>query len=402
MEILFLSQVLPYPLDAGPKTRAYYVLRHVSKQNAITLLAFSRPTDPPEAIDHLRQICQRVITVPMHRSRLRDGLALARSLAAGRSFIIARDDSLEMQTRVRRLLDEQTFDFIHSDQIWMAQYVLGLNVQTFKPSNVRTVLDQHNAAHLIPRRMAANTRNPLFRRFLDLEARRLAQYEARACQQFDHVIWVTKEDQESLERLNVGTFQRSTVIPICVDPSGVHSVHPLPVEPNILFVGGMHWPPNAEAMRWFVGEVLPRVRAQIPEVRFCLVGKQPLRELRSAEGVTATGYVEDLEPYWKQSRLVVAPLLAGGGMRVKILDAWAHGLPVVSTSIGAEGLIFENGENILIADSPLGFSEAILRILREPELAVKLGQRGRDWVESHYDWQHVYTAWDDIYQQKER
>jgi glycosyltransferase involved in cell wall biosynthesis len=116
-----------------------------------------------------------------------------------------------------------------------------------------------------------------------------------------------------------------------------------------------------------------------------------------ADFIEAPGYVENVEPFWARSQVFIVPLHAGGGMRVKILDAWAQGLPVVSTTVGAEGLHYQNGENILIADTPEAFAQAVLAVLRDPGLAGRLAAAGRQNVEQHYDWRRIYPAWDAIY-----
>jgi glycosyltransferase involved in cell wall biosynthesis len=145
-------------------------------------------------------------------------------------------------------------------------------------------------------------------------------------------------------------------------------------------------------------EVLPRLREQFPGVRFCAVGKMPPDEIKDIPGVETPGYIEDVEPYWAQCRLFVVPLRAGGGMRVKILDAWARRVPVVSTTIGAEGLTYQDGEDILIADSPDQMAEQIITVLRSDETAQRIARAGRANVERHYDWRGIYSAWNRVYE----
>ncbi len=409
---LFLTQVLPYPLDAGPKLRAYYTLRHLAARYAVTLVSFVRDSDRPESIAHLEQFCERVITVPMRRSWLRDGLSLACSLVTGEPFLITRDRVPDMAVRLKALFSEnpqpaignQQFDVIHADQLWMAPYALVAGAEAVKHGyRPKLVLDQHNAVHLIPRRLADSARNPLSRYLLSLEAAHMARYESRLCQQFDHVVWVTAEDQQAVQAIsNQQSSTSDRVIPICLDPSATVCHLPSAISHllAILFLGGMHWPPNADGVRWFVRDVLPRIWARVPGTRFFAVGKNPLPEIQLQNGagrVVAPGYVDEPQEYWERSRVFVVPLRAGGGMRVKILDAWARGLPVVSTTIGAEGIAYRHGDNILIADTPEDFAEAVVNVLSDDELAERLARRGRATVEEHYDWRKVYGAWDEVY-----
>lgn len=395
MNVLFLSQILPYPLDAGPKTRAYYVLRYLAQGHHVTLLSFVRETDRPSALDHLRTFCDTVYTVPMRRSRLKDIQYLAQSLGANTPFLIARDTVPEMAERVRQLMSSGEFDAVHADQLWMAPYAL--LARDAAPSQRRPylVLDQHNAVFQIPRRLANDEGNPFKRRVLEMEARKLMRYEVEVCGRFDHVAWVTREDRAALPAVS----SPSTIIPICVDPE---AQLPLPRRADahrVTFLGGLHWPPNAEGMAWFAREVWPHVQAQAPEAVLTVIGKNPPQALLDLSGpqVEITGYVDDPRPYLAETAAFIVPLHAGGGMRVKILDAWLWGLPLVTTTIGAEGIRVRDGYNALVADTAQGLADAVARLLRDGSLAQSIASAGRATVEAEYDWRAVYRAWQAIY-----
>ena len=404
MRILFLTQVLPYPLDAGPKVRAYYTLRHLAARgHAITLVSFVRGSDTSQAVEHLRDHCERVITVPLQRTRWQDGLALGRSLLTGEPLLIARDHAAPMYKCLQGLVDEWHFDAIHSDQLWMAPYALAARARAERRfEKPRLILDQHNAVFLIPRRMATQAHNPITRWGYRRESTQMAAFEARTCLAFDRVVTVTGEDQHHLLLLyqNGRRPGFAGVIPICVDPGPTPDMRQTTEAAETLFIGGMHWPPNADGVEWFAREVLPLVRAQVPGVRFTAIGKQPPQSLQAemlVGGIHAPGYVDELQPFWARSSVFVVPLRAGGGMRVKILDAWAQGVPVVSTTIGAEGLTYSPGESILLADSASEFARAVIRLLTDQALADRLARGGRATIEKHYDWRTVYAAWDGVY-----
>ncbi len=398
MHILFLSQVLPYPLDAGPKVRSYYVLRHLARRHPVTLLTFIRQTDQPADIGHLCNFCQAVHTVPMRRSRLTDLKFLTHSLFTGQPFLIARDYVPAMVTKINQLLTENSFDAIHADQLWMAQYARAASAAQ---PRAKLVLDQHNAVHLIPRRLAADTTNPLKRLILRREARVMARYEAKICRQFDHTVWVTALDRQAVDSLPAEASSRqaaSTVIPICTDPPAVQPFSGADGRRRITFLGGLHWPPNAEGILWFAQAIFPQIVAACPNTALTVIGQRPPAGL-AGPGVEITGYVSDLTPYLAETAVFLVPLRAGGGMRVKILDAWSWGLPVVSTTIGAEGIETRHGENILIADTPAEFAQAVIQVLENPALAGRLRQGGRQTVTEKYNWRTTYAAWDDIYRE---
>jgi polysaccharide biosynthesis protein PslH len=421
MRILFLTQVLPYPLDAGPKIRAYYVLRHLSQAHAVTLVSFVRPTDTAEAVTHLGTFCEAVHTVSMVRSRPRDAAFAMQSVLTNRPFIIARDWVPAMARLIDRLVAEagaqgRPFDAVHADQLWMAPYALRAAGAPYNRRRPLSVLDQHNAVHLIPGRLAEGEASRLKRALLRGEARKMARYEVETCRQFDRVVWVTRQDHEAVEiqggdgksqeaSPTGGTAHRipnSAVIPICGDAEETGVVERRPGAQRVTFLGGLHYPPNAQGVLWFAEWVWPRVVAHVPEAVLTVIGKSPPASLAGGRLPVAncevTGYVEDPRPYLEQTAAFVVPLLAGGGMRVKIVDAWLWGLPVVSTAIGAEGIETRPGENIVIADNPEAFAQATVRLLRHPEERERLAGAGRRWAEERYNWRTAYAAWGAVYE----
>jgi len=390
MRILFLSQLLPLPLDAGPKIRSYYVLRYLAEAgHEVTLVCLVRPSDRKEDVDALGRICRSVHTIPIVRSRwknIRDGI---RSLSAREPFLILRDRIPEMHRALAELTAGRSFDAVHSDQLWMAPYGLKHAGPGLK------VLDQHNAVFTIPTQLAANQRNPLLRVFLQREAAKLAAFERSACRRFDRVVWVTDGDKKAVFPQD----DPGPVIPIAVDPSCCSPL-PRPDPFRITFLGGMHWPPNAEGILWFVRYIWPEVSRAAPGAVLTLIGKGAPRSLLKKDAnskVEIAGFVPDLQPYLSETAAFIVPLRSGAGMRVKILDAWNWGLPVVSTSVGADGIRAVHDDNILIADDAESFSSGILRILQDRKLSRRLSENGRSTVESLYDWRKVYPAWDGVY-----
>jgi glycosyltransferase involved in cell wall biosynthesis len=404
--VLFLTQVLPYPLSSGAKIRAYYVLRHLAQRHKVTLLSFVREDDRPEYAARMEKICESVHTVPMRRSRLRDLRAVIIAGLTGRSAIIVRDEIKEMHIALKGLVEELEFDVVHADQTSMAQYALYAKSQIPDAEARRTtrlVLDAHNALYRIPERMAAHESNSLKRLALQREARALARYEAQAYQSFDHVVFVTDEDRQMLEERLTGDDygSRFTTIPICVDPQEKSLVDRVEEPRAVTHLGTMFWPPNVEGVVWFAREVFPQLVAAMPEVRFVVIGKDPPQEVcdlpEQVPNVEVTGYVHDPAPYLAHTAVFIVPLHAAGGMRVKIVDAWCWGVPIVSTSIGAEGIDVQDGENLLIADTSDTFADAVMRVLQDPTLGDHLRENGRRWVQEQYDWRRVYAQWDTVY-----
>jgi glycosyltransferase involved in cell wall biosynthesis len=394
MRILFMSQLLPLPLDAGPKIRSYYVLRYLAEAgHEVTLLCFIRPGDSSQDISQLRKICGSVEAISLVRSQVRDIAHGLRSLFSSTPFLIQRDQLASMQQKVEQITGDRSFDALHADQLWMAPYVMRCPNPTLK------VLDQHNAVFMVARRMAEHHHNPVTKALLNREASKLENFEHFTCEHFDRVVWVTEEDRRRIGSNDNGHRSRNTVIPIATDPSTQMPVkRPQPF--RVTFLGGMHWPPNSEGILWFADTVWPRVTRVVPSAVLTLIGKgAPRRLLRQycATRLDVPGYVPDLKQYLSETAVFVVPIRSGAGMRVKILDAWCWGLPVVSTSLGAEGIQATDGENLLIADDAESFADRVTRVLQDGSVARRLSENGRSAVEMFYDWRKVYKAWDQIY-----
>jgi glycosyltransferase involved in cell wall biosynthesis len=396
--ILYLTQVLPYPLNTGARVRQYYVLRYLSQKHEVTLVSFVREEDKPEHSAHLKTVCADVQTTPMLRSRMRDMQAVVKGIARQQPIVIARDEIAPMKQLLTDLLARQQFDVIQADQVSMSQYGL-------TGHGLCRVLDLHNAMYVVTERLAENEPNTLKRLVIRREARALARYEATVCARYDRVTFVTNDDRGLIER-QIQRFHvpvpsdRFMTIPICVDPGEKLPIRSVERPFRITSLGVMLWPPNAEGAAWFAREVWPAIRARHPELVFTVAGKNPpdyLTQLNGRDNIEVLGYVSDLDRLLAETAVFVVPLRAGGGMRVKILDTWCWALPMVSTTIGAEGITIRDGENILIADTPQAFGAAVQRAYTDAALNQRLRQSGRQWVEQHYDWHTVYRAWDNVY-----
>ena len=397
--VLFLTQVLPWPLDAGAKMRAYYVLRHLAHSHQVTLVSFVRPEDPPEALEHLATFCGAVHTVPMVRSLALNLRAGGKAVVTGQPLIIVRDEIAAMHALMRSLVTEQAFDVVHADQTSMAQYGLYARDAAPRSQRPRAVFDVHNALFRIYAQMAQDETRPLWRAFYWRETRALRRYEQRLWSQFDAAVFVSDYD-----RVAVGAPAEDrpglATIPICAAP-GDKTLVPMHAQPQtVLHLGTMFWPPNVQGMLWFAREVWPIVARQEPEARLVIIGRRPPAEVEAlAEDprIEVTGYVEDPTPYLADTAAFLVPLHAGAGMRVKIMDAWSWGTPVVTTTLGAEGIDVTDGEDALVADDVQGYAAAVLRLLREPALRQRLRENGHRQAQTAYNWEIRYKEWDRVY-----
>jgi glycosyltransferase involved in cell wall biosynthesis len=415
MRILFLTQIIPYPPDAGPRVKTWHVLRYLAEQgHRLTLASFVRPEEE-QYIPIVREICQAVYTIPIKRSRLRDVGYWLRSNLSGRPFLIERDDLGEMHALVKQIVETEKVDVIHADQLTMTLYGLPY-IRRGKPANglsgsARPVLifDAHNAVWTIVGRMRDNARWFL-KPVAGLEAARVKRYEGKVVSEFDFTLAVTEPDRKAL--LEAVKFSANgaaspephfCVVPIAVDTHQTQPVSRQPGSLNIMTMGTLHYPPNADGIRWFTQEVFPLVRDHIPKATLTIVGKNPPADFLQLQEqfpgvISVTGYVPDLTPYMEKAAIMVVPVRAGGGMRVRILEAFARGLPVVTTTIGLEGIDARPGEEVLVADTPVDFADTVTRLLKDQVLQDTLAAKGRQLAKRCYDWHVILGKMDEIYQ----
>jgi glycosyltransferase involved in cell wall biosynthesis len=409
MNILFLTQIVPFPPDAGPKVKTWHVLRFLAGQgHSVTLVSFVRPEEEPH-LPALADVCADVHAVPIRRSRMADAGYMVRSYLTGRPFLVERDDLRPMQEAVNRLVVERDFDFIHADQLTMVQFALraaGLPLKK-KP---KVIFDAHNAVWSIVERMRENARWFL-KPILGVETRRVKRYEGDLLKTVDHVLAVTDIDRAGLEAaLNFSKVKPGdrlapiSTVPIAVDTRQLKPIQRPPASKTIVTLGTLHYPPNADGIRWFFNEVFPLVQKRVPDAKLTIIGKNPPQDFlefasRHAGRVTVTGYVPELPPYLAESAIIVVPVRAGGGMRVRILEAFAYAMPVVTTTIGLEGIQAELERDVFVADTAEDFARRAADLLENTAMQEKLSSNGRKLAETKYDWQVVLSAMKKIYEQ---
>lgn len=422
MRILFLTQIIPYPPDAGPKVKTWHVLRYLAEAgHEVILASFVRPEEE-RYVPVLRQVCSVVHTVPIRRSRLADIGYWLRSNLTGRPFLIERDDLPAMRSLVQRIVTEEPIDVIHADQLTMTLYALPYARRGVEDSDVgnassrghlpMTLFDAHNAVWTIVERMGNNA--PWFLKPLaKLEARRVKRYEGEVVQQFSFTLAVTEPDRLALEeavRFSLNKAQADhppiRVVPIAVDTHQLQPVHRKNNSKEIVTLGTLHYPPNADGIRWFARDVFPFIRQQEPAATLTIIGKNPPADFYQLQAqypgvIKVTGYVPDLTPYLEEAAVMVVPVRAGGGMRVRILEALARGMPLVTTTIGLEGIAARHGKEVLVADSAEDFAHAVMGLLADDGLQTRLARQGRLLAEARYDWQVVLSAMDVIYRPRE-
>lgn len=396
MRVLVLTQVLVYPPDAGPKIKTLQVLQHLAAHHDVVYCTFVRSEKEVQAAEKLSEFCRRVITVPLSRSRVGDVRFLIESLMTGDSFLLRRDYRVSMQETVRRLVQEESIDVLHVDQ---------LNMMRFVPPEWQgtVILDEHNAVWQVFERLRKGETNPLKRWFLGREARIIGKLEGKACQRAQVVLAVSTQDEQALKMV-AGESVPVEVVPITVDAE-----HFTPVlqarnpQPNrLLTIGTMFWLPNSEGVSWWLRGGYELLRNMCPDLTYDIVGARPPHTLQvlagQYKGVTVHGYVSYALPFWTGASVLAVPILSGGGVRVKILEAMAMGVPVVSTTIGCEGLNVRHAEHLLVADTPEAFAHAVKRIFQDKSLAHELARNARQLILEQYDAKVALRTLDAVYE----
>jgi glycosyltransferase involved in cell wall biosynthesis len=267
------------------------------------------------------------------------------------------------------------------------------------PRGIPVIADCHNVEHDSLSRVARTSPSRVRRLYSAALARRLVDDEATCAGGCDALLCVSERDRQLFAAMVPGTPTR--LMPNGVDPGFFSPGGADRLPASMVFTGTMNYPPNDTGIRWFVEQILPLIAAGVPGTRLTIVGAGPSRAVqRSAtERVRITGYVEDVRPFLERAEVCVVPILAGGGTRLKILEAMAMGTPVVSTSVGCEGLDLRDGEHLLVADGPGEFARAVLRLFREPGLCSDLALRARETVRERFGWERVGSELRAVYEE---
>lgn len=404
MRVLMLTQVVPNPPDAGPKIKTHYALRTLMEEHDIELITFARSPAEVEAAEGLKAWCARVTVVPLRRRRELEPYYAARGWSAGTPFLVARDARRVMADAVRRRLAVGGIDILHADQLSMAQYL-----RLAKGTSVQTVFDAHNAVWELVRELASRQPTPAHRLAAELEWRLLRRYERALCRHSDLLLTVSARDRAALTRGSADA-PSAMVIPIGVEVEMIPFVPPAEDATRLLSVATMHYPPNAEAIRWFRDAVWPLVTGVYGKAVVDIVGPRPPEDLlrwgASDTRVSVHGYVDDVDDLYRRAAVFIVPLRSGSGVRVKVLEAMARGVPVVSTSIGIEGLEVQHNKHLLVSDTPQDFARSIGHMLDAPARRVAFASAARTLVRERYDWRRcnrpLLTAYQNLASQANR
>jgi len=387
MRVLFLTSRFPADPRSGDRRRACEQLRLLASRHAVTLLGFDDGGGDPALRRQLADACEQVVRVPRERTGMLARAALA--LPGALPLQVAAHASPRLRRAFDAAVGGAAFDLVHVQLSRLGPFVPAAGV-------LPCVVDFVDALSLNMARRAAFDRGPA-RLVAALEARRLARYERALCTRITRGVASSARDLEAL-----GHAANLRLVPNGVDPAEFAFTDAPRDESSIVFSGNLGYFPNVDAMAWFAA-LMPRIRAARPTAELRLVGARPaarlLRLAARTPGMRVVGPVARIQPHLARAAVAIAPMRAGSGQQLKILEAMATGTPVVASATAAAAIEARPGRELLVADDADGFVDAVLRVLGDRALAAALARNARDLVERRYTWRASALALEQVWQE---
>jgi glycosyltransferase involved in cell wall biosynthesis len=395
MRILWVNTNFMHPTNKGGSIRTLEMLRHLHKWHEIHFAAIedpSQPEGPARAPEYSTRAYPFQHAVPRRGSAGFYG-QVARAWLSPLPLAMSRYRSPQMGQALRTLLRRESFDRAVVDHLTPA---------TYYPDLPGALLFQHNVETVIWRRYAEQASNPVSQLYFRLQAQRMFRFERDVCRAAGHVVAVSETDAARMEEL----FGVTGVSEI---PTGVNLEYYTPTtmadrRADIVFVGSMDWMANQDGVAFFLDEILPRIHERRPATTFAVVGRNPGRDLqeraRRDSRITVTGTVPDVRPYLWGAAVSIVPLRIGGGTRLKVYESMAARVPLVSTTIGAEGLEYQPGLHLQVADTPAAFADRCLDVLADPGAADEMAAAAWQLVADRFSWEIVARQFDRILTEK--
>ena len=392
MKVLWVNSNFMHPTTKGGQIRTLEMLRYLHQWHEIHYVALTSPGNS-EGPARAHEYSTKSYPFP-HKATDKKSFAFYKQLAAGMFSSVpvsmSRHHPDGMKEFLAGLLRKERFDAVVADHLTPMGYM---------PDRSTTVLFQHNIEFMIWRRLVQHSKNPVEKLYFQIQAKRMFEFERACCTEAAHVVACSEVDA-NLMRHNFHITNVSDV------PTGVNLEYfakpassSVTTKPDFAFVGSMDWMPNEQGVLWFAQEILPLIRRKRPDATLGVVGRTPppsIMALAKDPGITVTGTVPEVRPWFWESSVSIVPLLVGGGTRLKIYEAMASSSPVVSTTIGAEGLTYTHPENIRIADTPQDFADHCLDLVENRQVHAKVAGTALELVTTHFSWEVASRRFDEV------
>lgn len=394
LKVLFFAKRFPYPMDTGGKIRTGKLLEYLRQVFDVTLVSNVESPQDDQHVAQVGKLCSDFYPVPWKEVRKYSLTFYLRVLAKTFSrypVSVSNDYSPDLERALLEVLRKEKHDLLICDFVQPS-------INCHKVIGCPMLLFQHNVEAVIPRRHYEIAKDPISKVFWWLQGKKMERYERAMCHRFHGIVTVSENDKRILEE----HYAAKNVFAI---PTGVDTVYFSPGEDrtddnSLVFTGSMDWLPNEDAVLYFAQDILGKIKKVIPGVKLTVVGRNPSRHLQQELGrypeIQVVGRVPDVRPYMRSHAVYIIPLRIGGGTRIKAYEAMSMGKPLISTSVGIEGLPVTHGENVLLADSPQAFADAVIRLLTNPTEQRRLGSGARQFVTRSFSWEIAGQAFADI------
>jgi sugar transferase (PEP-CTERM/EpsH1 system associated) len=388
MKVLVVDEEIPFPLNTGKRIRTYYLLKYLANKHEIIFLSRRHEETEIDHIADMEKINIKAIVVP-HVIRKKSGvkfyLALIANLFSIYPYSVSSHQSNLLTQRTAQIIKDEQIDLIHCE--WTPYAVNLKNILGRIPS----VVDAHNVEAMIWKRNFEVESNILKKLYIFFQWKKMEKYEKFFFKRFTRCVSVSAQDKSIISRWT--SSNNVSEVSNGVDVDYFKSLGGSPEPYSLVFTGSMDWRPNVDGILYFLDEIWPVVKIKFPRCQLTIVGRRPMdilvKRVDTESSVILTGTVDDVRPFMKKSMVYIVPLRVGGGSRLKILEALSMKMPVVSTTVGAEGLDLEHMKNIVLADTPGNFVDSIEMLFNNRELRESLGGAGRKIVEQQYRWEKL-------------
>ena len=384
MKILWVCPFFLHPTDRGSQIRTLGTLKELHTRHEIHFAALNDPRNTEGPARGGEFSSRQIVVSHAAPGRKSIGIVpqLLGSLLNPMPLAISRYASALLSNKIDALIATEKYDSIVCDFLAATPSISDMSRAVLFQHNVETTIFERHVEHnnFLPKKL-----------FFQIQAAKMEAYERKACQSAKHVIAVSEIDAQRMEqRFGIQTV---TSIPTGTDVEYFAPREEVSPAADIVFCGSMDWLPNVDAVVHFIEEILPQIRAKLPETTFTIAGRSPdarvLKAVEGVPGVRVTGKVDDMRPYLWGSKISIVPIRIGGGTRLKIYECMAAGIPVVSTTVGAEGLQYTNQKDIVIADGPSDFAGACIRLLSNEEARLGIAKQALELARTELSWEAV-------------
>ncbi|WP_020408137.1 TIGR03087 family PEP-CTERM/XrtA system glycosyltransferase [Hahella ganghwensis] len=397
MKVLFISHRIPYPPNKGEKIRTYNQIRFLADRGHTVFVA--SPFESESELAHFRELeklhCQKSFGAKLGNKPIR----LLGGLLSGKALSVANFYNKDLQVSIDRFLSEESPDAVICTASSVAEYVFRSKVISKMANKPTLMMDFMDLDSDKWRQYAAQSGFPM-KWVYQREANLILNYEKKIAEYFDASLFVTEAEVALFEKFG-GSVDKVHAIENGMDTDEFQPTQfkDRTEAPVCLFTGVMDYSPNIDAVVWFVENTWSRVLEKWPDARFFIAGMNPTEKVKALErykGVTVTGFVEDIRPYFDQATIFVAPFRIARGVQNKVLQAFACGLPVVATPMGAEGIRYEDGKNILLANDSGDFLARLVQLTEDKALHESISIQALETIHQHYSWKSILAPFETL------